>query len=394
MEVNTPNQPINPPITPIQPVSKPVNNKKGFLPIIFGLLLLLVLAGGGVYYLGKQNNNRTNQSSNITTQPTQAPISTIPTKITIPDPTVNWKTYTNKKYGIEFKYPPELQLQENVDNVRILQNMSYIFEVRKINTNDDIETWWSKASRDYITPFILSKTQFNQKSAYYFKQNTKDVQVPMDMYAIKMTGYILTISYEVPFNLDLYSNDTSKEGYKTANEEFAKMTQITINQILSTFKFTDQNQAVISPSSSTPDLSFFNLLVSQDTNIKWGAIKPEKGYSIPQNGSSIQVDGYSREGTLVSNSVEGGTSMGNDAELKAIGWKDDADLAAGGVFGQGWGYRRTQNGKSQILQFSSVNITWRDEVEKAQNGSNYDPATFKLTCPCTNSYSVFFSNPF
>lgn len=88
MEINKPNQPVNPPETPTQPVLNPVNNKKSFFPIILGVLLLFVLVGGGAYYLGKQNS-RTNQASNINTKPTptQIFISSLPTITSAPDTT-------------------------------------------------------------------------------------------------------------------------------------------------------------------------------------------------------------------------------------------------------------------------------------------------------------------
>ena len=65
--MNNLNQPVNPPETSAAPVSNPVNNQRGLLPIILGVLFLLVVVGGGAYYLGMQNSKTT---------PTKAPTPT------------------------------------------------------------------------------------------------------------------------------------------------------------------------------------------------------------------------------------------------------------------------------------------------------------------------------
>lgn len=317
----------------------------------------------------------------IPTQPTQPQLSTIPMTIsTSPDPTANWQTYKNEKYGFEFQYPENLQLEVTELSTSCPGCADiYKFKTSNIQITVGGSMTWDTA-KNQLMEGIDGK---NVDIAKYNIGGTGRIGK-----ATKFSRFPQFEGQEVKELITMYEDGIIFDFFATKTEEKI------FDQILSTFKFTDQNHTVISPSSPMADLSFFNLLASQDTNIKWGAIKPEKGYSIPQNGSSIQVDGYSREGTLVSNNVEGGTSMADEVKLVAMGWKADNDLNADGVFGQGWGYRRTLNGKSQILQFSSANITWRDEVQKAQIDPNYDPATFKPTCPCINSYYVFLSNPF
>lgn len=143
--------------------------------------------------------------------------------------------------------------------------------------------------------------------------------------------------------------------------------------------------------NETMDLSIFDLLASQDINIKWGTIARETDYSIFHNGSDVQVNGYSREGIMYSNNLDAGTTMGDPVKLETMGWKDDPDMSVGGVYGDGWSYIRNLNDKSQVLELSYVNKTAQDEMRK---DSNYDPASFTPNCPCTYTYYIFFSNPF
>lgn len=98
MEENNPNQPVNPPETPIQDqsVSSPVNNQRGFFPIILGVLVLLIVVGGGAYYLGTQNKTPEQllpikiSSSTATTRQTVTPQSSV--------------TPINSNFNLIFKY--------------------------------------------------------------------------------------------------------------------------------------------------------------------------------------------------------------------------------------------------------------------------------------------------
>lgn len=207
---------------------KRLNYQKGISSIIAVILLSVILIGGGIYYFGQCRTG---------IFPTRC-LASAPVAV---DATATWKTYTSVKYGIEFKYPPELKLQENVDNVRILQGMGYIFEVGRID-NIDIETWISSQRQikivEGIPPYIISKAEFKQRPAYYLKQATL-AQVPMDRFAVQVNNYILTITHEVADNLDFYSNPSDKQRVEKANKDFISTEKIIIDQILSTFKFTD-----------------------------------------------------------------------------------------------------------------------------------------------------------
>lgn len=76
MEENNSNQATNPSAssTQTQPVSNPVNNQKGILPIILGVLVFLVVIVGGTYYLGTKNATKldTAISNSIQSSPTES----------------------------------------------------------------------------------------------------------------------------------------------------------------------------------------------------------------------------------------------------------------------------------------------------------------------------------
>ena len=78
--------------------------QKGFTPIIILLVVLLLgVLGYFAFTKGYININlpKPSASNNPVTLPSSSPT---------PDPTANWKTYTNPEEGITFKYPSDLYL--------------------------------------------------------------------------------------------------------------------------------------------------------------------------------------------------------------------------------------------------------------------------------------------
>jgi hypothetical protein len=70
--------------------------------ILAGIVILLLVAGG-IFFLGR-----------ITAPKSEAPVTTSsPQPSPTTDPNVNWKTYTNARYGFSFKYPENLSIRSD-----------------------------------------------------------------------------------------------------------------------------------------------------------------------------------------------------------------------------------------------------------------------------------------
>ncbi|MDP3974264.1 MAG: hypothetical protein Q8P92_05535 [Candidatus Daviesbacteria bacterium] len=81
--------------------------QKGLAPILI-VLLIAAAIGGYLIYAGKINLNKPTPQQTI--QPsTTSDASPAPTGAV---ETANWKTYTNKEYRIQFKYPADLSFEE------------------------------------------------------------------------------------------------------------------------------------------------------------------------------------------------------------------------------------------------------------------------------------------
>lgn len=165
------------------------------------------------------------------------------------DETANWKTYINKKYGYEFKYPTNIgTIQEDGTTTRLIHNMlSYVFEVVYVPTKESLDTWLSAARKKgqfQETDWTVANASLVGKPALYL-QSHYTMQVPGDMYAIKTDNAIYTFF--------VIKEDPTKA---------------TVDQILSTFKFLDQNAATKAGWKMYSDASFgFSFEYPQDVTV-------------------------------------------------------------------------------------------------------------------------------
>ncbi len=90
-------QPAPAPVSPVGPISPPIRNNWPLVVLCAVILILSYLLfawSGGIWPFS------TNKVS----------VSSTPSASATPDPTADWKTYTNSQYGFEFKYPKQFYL--------------------------------------------------------------------------------------------------------------------------------------------------------------------------------------------------------------------------------------------------------------------------------------------
>jgi len=109
-------------ISQTSPPTLSTSSWKSKLFLVSAALLLIVLAGTIGFLLGKSLDKPKTSFSPIS-QVSPSPSSENPTPTL--DPTANWKTYVNTKYGLKFKYPEERYLIEE-DNEWLLSKESKI----------------------------------------------------------------------------------------------------------------------------------------------------------------------------------------------------------------------------------------------------------------------------
>ena len=169
----------------------------------------------------------------IYTKPTPTPIiSASPTSTPIADPTANWKTYTNTKFGYSIKYPLILTPLETTADIYLHQiafespEKAYlsgvIVEVRNLtNLADEVSyrTW-------RIVGHIADKL---------------DSEIPISIFGLSgkrlnyTSGQKQFSTIIIPYQKLVYSIEAESN---------------LLDQILSTFKFVDQNQTYTCPQTA------------------------------------------------------------------------------------------------------------------------------------------------
>lgn len=179
--------------------------QKGISPIIAVILLAVILIGGGAYYFGQQQVKQISKPS-------------------VADETAKWKTYTNDRYKYEFKYPA------THDIAAFGNNEVEISPVISVCLKGDCAFFSVNSYEDKNNLSITDWLMNIRPDLYNAKTDSKQDIIINNYDAIKISRE-LDVSYYLIHNSNI--NDI---GFGYSSKLGA--------QILSTFKFTNQNQTI------------------------------------------------------------------------------------------------------------------------------------------------------
>ena len=235
---STQTPPENAPQNPTLP-KKPFSKKKIViivLGILFFLFLGLPISGYILFqtkdplskWIGNESNIKTTPSVTNTISPT-------------PDPTADWKTYRNDKYGFEFKYP--------VEYIEEPQEKPYIASIDETPLRISVK---SKSQEKAGFTLTMIDVYMNESSFHDF-DNLNDCDI--DKHPGTELG-IVPCAFEKPQmtkvgdknarKLNIWVADTFARPYiQTTEKPFLEISAgpfhsaVDLDQIRSTFKFTE-----------------------------------------------------------------------------------------------------------------------------------------------------------
>ncbi len=229
MDSATPNQTSNSnPLQPIITVPQP-KNSKSFLWFSLGILVTLIIIGIG-YFIYKNQ-------ANTSTQPIPTPIAnSIPT----PDPTANWKTYTDSNLNYSFQYPPtSCELQ------RFVSDSS--FAICYLPKGSD---GGSKNNNGHVISLgFISQNQLNVMGITYCGAYPND---SLRCESFKMGKVTVSIDWGTggDANANAWISHPNGGIVTFALQPVTAESKVILKQILSTFKFLDEI-------SDTPNWSLY-----------------------------------------------------------------------------------------------------------------------------------------
>jgi len=219
----------------------PLFDKKKLIPLfIFAVIAVGIIAA---VYAAKET---------ILKEPTPTPTQTIfPTPTTIQNQTSNWKTYTDPNKLFSFQYPNEPNFQANYyKNDSFITGAEILYNAKSgTKLKNNIAHFYVLISivknNENITLLQRKQTLLSMpKSTTPYATNIKDVK-DYNNGEISGVSYILR-GHRDSFEIEYVTSDKflhfSSNSEGTAPEGEAREL---LDQILSTFKFTDQNDTVV-----------------------------------------------------------------------------------------------------------------------------------------------------
>ena len=281
-------QPV--PQTPVTPLVAPKPASK--LPWIPLVVVLLVAMGAGGVFLGQR-----------LAKPAAAPTPAVVVPIPTPDPTANWKIYTNPDYAITFMYPPDWTISDCLGDAKGCEGANNIIGLNppliKPGSSDldnfSIEVFGS----------IYCTTTINSARKVWKWESFNEHAYEISGYkGTLFEGYMKFPNEKTYFRklAFIQQNEKCFVVNSVNSNEFAS--QATFDQILSTFKFTDNTASVATPKPvlSPPLLDTSNWKTSGVDNISF-KYPPEYSIRINQHSVDLYIDNPSSYGGGIAISV-------------------------------------------------------------------------------------------
>lgn len=235
--------PIQSSVDPLLPSSPPKNNYILIL-VIYVLVMVIIFFIAAIWILRQKDYTVTKpddipKERIITYIPTPSPTPTAtpsPVLSPTPDPTINWKTYINDKYGYSFKYDPDPSLKLSGCSEEIAEEKGEdIVLIDEINSSfPDC----AKGNFSWPISIFIRDSAVNCSSTSNWKSAQTTIKVGgADAYKCNQE-YTGTEKITVPEKVT-YVSVKYQNKFMEINLNNPKYTE-TFTQILSTFKFLDK----------------------------------------------------------------------------------------------------------------------------------------------------------
>lgn len=296
------------------------------------------------------------------------------------DPTANWKTYTNSKYGYLLQYPTSVTIGDPNDPANKIYTRFTIG--RDQLTIQHFDNPLKLNVRDFYNKLFAESETEAKKNNYPSPQKPIQTQVitinDINVYQITtstgernaLNTYITKDNVVIDISFD--KEDSGNANLSIDNLEHARL----FNQILSTFKFTKTNGS----EANVP-----NIIQQLIPQVKWGPQQPISKYPLLSFGVSVLVS--QRMGTIINPDVAGNPYDISDllhdkSKLTELGWSKTPPKGASGPLTRITDYHKTINGVDKILRFVIENTDFSSSANPSDLGT-------KVKCPCVNKITVF-----
>lgn len=314
-----------------EPIHKNLLNQKGSFILILGVVIILVVLGVGGYFLTKNKNSNSNQ---YISQPT--PTSTQPTSL---NETANWKTYTFERVNssvpkFQIKYPPNWDYRE-ISAGDPLHLYFYTSSIGKLprQVSD------TGPADDPLLPHPLKAPIEIQVSIGWVDrcpcENIVIAGLPAKKIMLEYWEIIELVNGEYVLSIMRELKDNPNVDNSLSTEKEIEI----FNNMVSTFKFTDQNNPNLSKTSPDDSYSVSETMLGDYNTI---VVKDNSGKVITNDliKKNEKAIGY-------------GTKFGCQCGTSFGGWIDGSHFILKIVNGNGEEYQYTVDASTGLVNEAS-----------------------------------------